>query len=113
MASSTGSGASFNGLASSGDLGRWGGGGARPPAPMGLSTHMGNSREGEVSWNFRNESDRQDASRPTMRVGSSDRFTKQKETSANDSLKGIMDVLSQMDGGSGGGRRNSRSRDNR
>lgn len=67
--------------------------GARPPAPMGLSTAL----SGSSSWKFSEDGA---SSKPLQRVGSSEgRFLKTKEKSANDSLGAIMDVLSQMDGG--------------
>eukprot|EP00930_Biecheleria_cincta_P025958 TRINITY_DN18393_c0_g1_i1.p1 TRINITY_DN18393_c0_g1~~TRINITY_DN18393_c0_g1_i1.p1 ORF type:complete len:2224 (-),score=490.13 TRINITY_DN18393_c0_g1_i1:182-6853(-) len=75
--------------------------GARPPAPMSLSSAL-NSKGGEHSWKFKGEGDDADSGgrHRLQRVGSSEaRLMKNKEKSGNDSLEGIMDVLSQMDGG--------------
>jgi hypothetical protein len=74
--------------------------GARPPAPMSLSSAL-NSKGGD-SWKFKGEGEDADSSgrQRLQRVSSSEaRLMKNKEKSGNDSLEGIMDVLSQMDGG--------------
>lgn len=74
--------------------------GARPPAPMSLSSAL-NSKGGD-SWKFKGEGDDVESGgrQRLQRVGSSEaRLMKNKEKSGNDSLEGIMDVLSQMDGG--------------
>jgi len=82
-----------NGSSSSSSL-RWGGpDGARPPAPMELSTAIGNGKE---KWRFKDgEGDINEQWRDLARSGSSEgRHLKSKENS--DSLAALMDVLSQM-----------------
>jgi len=66
---------------------------SRPPAPMGLSTALNNSRD---QWKFQEEAE---SSKRIRRVGSQDgRFQKSsKEGGKGDSLGALMDVLSQMD----------------
>merc|ERR1711879_910589 len=76
---------------------RWDSGGARPPAPMGLSTALNNGRGGDVSWHFKGQGEGADSPKKIKRVSSDGRFVKSKEASTNDSLGALMDVLSQMD----------------
>lgn len=67
---------------------------------MSLSSAL-NSKGGD-SWKFKGEGEDADSSgrHKLQRVSSSEaRLMKNKEKSGNDSLEGIMDVLSQMDGG--------------
>eukprot|EP00931_Biecheleriopsis_adriatica_P031685 TRINITY_DN1854_c0_g1_i2.p1 TRINITY_DN1854_c0_g1~~TRINITY_DN1854_c0_g1_i2.p1 ORF type:complete len:2226 (-),score=590.31 TRINITY_DN1854_c0_g1_i2:45-6722(-) len=75
----------------------WSGSSAKPPiAPKNLS----NALNGRDSWKFKEE-DGEDSGRPQLkRISSSEaRLHKSKDKSANESLEGIMDVLSQMEGG--------------
>jgi len=72
--------------------------GARPPAPMGLSTRLGGN---DAAWRFNGEEAGGSADSRgggLQRVGSSEgRFMKSKEKKPNDSLNALMDVLSQME----------------
>jgi len=53
-----------------------------------------------MSWKFKEGEADAEKQRGMQRVGSSEgRFMKGKEKPASDSLEGIMDVLSQMEGG--------------
>jgi hypothetical protein len=72
---------------------RWCPDGQRPPAPMELSTALGNGKE---KWRFKDgDGDHDEQWRNLARSGSSEgRMMKSKENS--DSLAALMDVLSQM-----------------
>jgi len=69
----------------------------RPPAPMGLSTALGGSGRLDQSWHYGADGE---ASGGGKRRSSDGRFSKGKENAAsNDSMAGLMDVLSQLDAG--------------